>query len=65
MQAMCFIAIAKPIEALAFGWDRLLADEPFALIFNMGGIGLWIQKVKALMPQSFTMLGRAVEDIAV
>ncbi len=41
----------------------LVADEPFALVFDLGTIRLRIQKVEQVAPSSGTMLGWEVEDI--
>lgn len=41
----------------------LVADEPFALVFDLGTIRLRIQKVEQVAPSSGTMLGWEVEEI--
>ena len=42
---------------------RLKTDDDFALAFDVGGIELRIQKVKAFVPQPFTALGWRVRSI--
>jgi catechol 2,3-dioxygenase-like lactoylglutathione lyase family enzyme len=64
---IAFVATAKPDEARAF-YERTLgldfvADEPFALIFDLGSIMLRIQKVDTLTPPPQTSLGWEVADI--
>lgn len=43
---------------------RVLSDDPFALVCDANGTTLRIQKVDSLRPQSFTVLGWEVKDIA-
>ena len=43
---------------------RLVADEPFALIFDANGTTLRIAKVQSLAPAPYTVLGWSVNDIA-
>lgn len=65
---MAFVATAHPDEARRFYEEvlglSLVADEPFALVFDLGGVMLRVQKVESLTPQTFTVLGWRVEDIA-
>ena len=42
---------------------RFVADDGFALVFDLAGTPLRVQRVKALTPQPFTVLGWQVEDI--
>lgn len=42
---------------------KLIADEPFALVFDANGTMLRVQKVEKLQPQPFTTLGWDVADI--
>jgi catechol 2,3-dioxygenase-like lactoylglutathione lyase family enzyme len=42
---------------------RLVADEPFALVFNVNGRMLRIAKTDALTPAAHTILGWEVEEI--
>lgn len=42
---------------------RLVADEPFALVFDANGTMLRIQKAAAFEPLPFTLLGWHVADI--
>lgn len=43
---------------------RLVADEPFALVFDADGSSLRIQKVARFDPQPHTVLGWSLRDIA-
>jgi hypothetical protein len=44
-------------------WLSLLADEPFALVFDANGVMLRVAKVQALDPARHTVLGWRVSDI--
>src|SRR5262245_1554877 len=65
---VCFAATAKPDAAHAFYFGTLglalVEDTPFALVFDVGGTTLRLQKVDAFSPQTFTALGWEVADIA-
>ena len=41
----------------------LVADEPFALVFDANGTSLRLQKVETFQPQPFTVFGWQVADI--
>lgn len=43
---------------------RITSDDPFALVVDAHGTSLRIQKVDALTPHPFTVLGWQVSDIA-
>jgi len=43
---------------------RLLADEPFALVFDAHGTTLRVQKLPELAPARHTVLGWRVPDVA-
>jgi hypothetical protein len=43
---------------------RLIADDPFAVVFDANGVMLRIQKVDAVRPSGYTALGWRVADIA-
>jgi catechol 2,3-dioxygenase-like lactoylglutathione lyase family enzyme len=65
---VAFVATTDPERALAFyrgvlGLD-LVADEPFALVFDLAGTPLRIAKVEHLVPQPHTVLGWLVDDVA-
>jgi catechol 2,3-dioxygenase-like lactoylglutathione lyase family enzyme len=64
---MSFVATRDPQRALAFYRDvlglRLLADEPYALVFALRGSTLRVQKAGEFTPQPFTALGWVVDDI--
>lgn len=64
---MLFLATANSERARAF-YERLLglhfvADEPPALVFQVGDSMLRIQKVDQVRPAPYTALGWAVSDI--
>src|SRR5687768_7357497 len=65
---MTFTATTDPARAMAFYRDvlglRLVADEPYALVFDAHGIMLRIQKAQELRPQPHTLLGWRVPDLA-
>lgn len=64
---MAFAATNRAEEAISFYRDslglRLLADEPFALVFEANGTMLRIQKTTNWTPPEFTVLGWEVSDI--
>ena len=67
-KVMAFIATAQPETAKAFYQQllglRLVADTPFALVFDAGGTELRVQKVQGVSTAPYTALGWAVPDIA-
>jgi len=64
---IAFVATAAPERAAQFYRDvlglKLIEDSPFALVFDLAGIMLRIQKVESLTPSPFTVLGWQVDDI--
>ena len=64
---IAFVATSRPDEARAFYVDvlglRLVADEPFALIFDAGGTALRIAKVQTVTSVPYTVLGWEVADV--
>jgi catechol 2,3-dioxygenase-like lactoylglutathione lyase family enzyme len=66
-QVMAFAATDDAPGSLAFYRDvlglRLIADEPFALVFDAGGTMLRIQKAGQVQPPPYTTLGWQVSDI--
>lgn len=64
---MALIATSKPDEAKSFYSQtlglRLLADEPFAIVFDAHGVMLRVQKVEKHTPQPYSVLGWEVADI--
>jgi predicted enzyme related to lactoylglutathione lyase len=42
---------------------KILRDDPFAVVFDVNGTPLRVQKVGSLRPQEFTVLGFHVRDI--
>ena len=65
---VAFVATRDPVQARAFYEGalglRLVADEPFALVFDAHGTTLRVQKVPELAPARHTVLGWLVPDIA-
>ena len=63
-----FLATQRAGAALLFYRDvlglELVADEPYALVFQAGGVTLRIQKVESHQPLPYTALGWKVQDIA-
>lgn len=66
-RVQAFVATKDSGAARAFYADvlglRLVADEPYALVFDAGGTELRVQKVRELSPHPFTSLGWLVSDI--
>jgi catechol 2,3-dioxygenase-like lactoylglutathione lyase family enzyme len=64
---MAFVATADAARARAFYQDtlglHLVADEPFALVFDLAGTMLRVQKVQHLTPADHTVLGWHVDDL--
>ena len=67
-ELIAFSATATPAEARAFYEGvlglRLVADEPFALVFDANGVTLRVAKVTEVAPPPYTVLGWKVADIA-
>lgn len=65
---MAFVATADAEGARAFYEGtlglRLIADEPYALVFDAHGTMLRLQKVQSVTPAPYTVLGWKVADIA-
>jgi catechol 2,3-dioxygenase-like lactoylglutathione lyase family enzyme len=64
---IAFVGTARADAARAFYRDalglRLVADEPFALVFDAHGVMLRVTKVDAVEPAPYTVLGWRVPDI--
>ena len=64
---MAFVATTNADRARAFYGEtlglRLVADEPYALVFDAGGTMLRVQKVEAMTPSRHTVLGWNVSDM--
>ena len=64
---VCFVATAKPAAAKKFYGIvlglSLVEDSPFALVFEMSGTMLRVQKVQAVSPAPYTALGWEVDGI--
>ena len=62
-----FVGTARADAACVFYRDslglRLVADEPFALVFDAHGTMLRVTKVDAVSPAPYTVLGWRVPDI--
>jgi catechol 2,3-dioxygenase-like lactoylglutathione lyase family enzyme len=62
-----FVATADAARSKAFYQDvlglRLVSDDQFALVFDSNGTQLRVQKVPAVQPPPFTVLGWQVPDI--
>jgi catechol 2,3-dioxygenase-like lactoylglutathione lyase family enzyme len=61
------VATAKPEQSRAFYQDTLdlkfISDQPYALVFDTGGIMMRVQKVEQVVPPPYTVLGWEVENI--
>jgi catechol 2,3-dioxygenase-like lactoylglutathione lyase family enzyme len=66
-ELMAFVATTHPERARQFYSSilglRLIADEPWALVFDAHGAMLRIQKTTELVPAKHTVLGWRVPDI--
>jgi catechol 2,3-dioxygenase-like lactoylglutathione lyase family enzyme len=62
-----FVATARPDEAKEFYEKtlglRLAYDDMFAIVFDLNGIMLRVQKVQEFTPPAYTVLGWDVADI--
>jgi len=67
MKAMLFSATAEPDASQQFYQQalglKLIEDTPFALVFDVEGITLRVQKVEQVTPPPYTLVGFAVEDL--
>jgi catechol 2,3-dioxygenase-like lactoylglutathione lyase family enzyme len=67
-QLVAFAPVTDVARARAFYVDllglTLVEDTPFALVCSANGVTVRITPVGELTPQSFTLLGWAVDDIA-
>lgn len=65
---IAFVGTTNPARAQTFYEDtlglKLVADDPFALVFISGGTMLRVSKVQSLSPLPFTVLGWSVPDIS-
>jgi catechol 2,3-dioxygenase-like lactoylglutathione lyase family enzyme len=64
---VCFVATARPVESRRFYQGLLglpvVEESPFAVVFDANGTELRVQKVHAVTPPPYTMLGWQVLDI--
>ncbi len=62
-----FVATQNPASALKFYAItlglKLVSDDPFAIVFDVNGTMLRVQKVQELLPARHTVLGWEVADI--
>ncbi|WP_309669127.1 VOC family protein [Gemmatimonas sp.] len=65
-QPVAFLAITDVERAKVFYGDllglRLISDDPFALVFDLAGVPLRLQKLREFAPHAFTSLGWHVDD---
>lgn len=66
-RVIAFVSTARADAALGFYRDglglALVADEPFALVFDANAVMLRVTKVAAVHPAPYTVLGWSVPDI--
>ena len=64
---MAFVATSDPGKAKAFYRNllglELISEDPFALVFSVGGTMLRVATVEKLNPAPYTVLGWDVPDI--
>ena len=67
-KVISFVATKHPAKAREFYEKTLglkfVSDDPFAIVFDMNGTMLRVQKVKELVPAGYTVLGWEVADIS-
>ena len=67
LNVISFVATRDPASARKFYEETLgltfISDDPFAMVFDMNGTMLRVQKVKDLTPADHTVLGWQVADI--
>jgi len=67
-QVTAFLATTQGARAAAFYSETLglpqVSEDAFALVFDLQGVELRIQKVERLTPQPFTVLGWQVRTLA-
>lgn len=67
-QATAFLATTQSRRAATFFGETLglrrVSEDAFALVFDLHGVELRIQKVEQLTPQPFTVLGWQVRDLS-
>ena len=66
-KVVCFTATQSAARAKTFYRDalglELIEDTPFALVFDANGTTLRVQKVDAVVPAPYTVVGWEVDDI--
>lgn len=67
MQAILFAATTDPVGSREFYENKLglrfITDSPFALVFDVAGTMLRVQKVEKVVSPPYTSLGFEVADI--
>ena len=67
LKIMAFAATTNPKAARGFYEDivgaTFVEDSPFALVFDVGGVMLRVQKIEKFSPHPFTQLGFEVADV--
>lgn len=65
---IAFVTTADGERALGFYRDvlglRLVADEPFAVVFDANGVTLRVARADTVHPAPYTVLGWRVDDVA-
>ncbi|PWQ99558.1 VOC family protein [Leucothrix arctica] len=65
--SILFLATSNPVESKQFYETQLeltfISEDDFALVFDVDGIELRIQKVESVNAPQYTTLGWSVEDI--
>jgi catechol 2,3-dioxygenase-like lactoylglutathione lyase family enzyme len=66
-KVISFVATKHAAKARKFYEETLgltfVSDDPFAIVFDVGGTMLRVQKVEELVPAGYTVLGWEVADI--
>jgi catechol 2,3-dioxygenase-like lactoylglutathione lyase family enzyme len=66
-KVISFIATQNPARAFKFYRDTLgltfVSEDPFAIVFDLDGTMLRVQKVEKLTPAQHTVLGWELKDI--
>ena len=67
LKPILFAATAKPDASRKFYQEslglRFISDQPFAIVFDVNGVGLRVQKVEQVAAVPYTSLGFAGEDL--
>jgi catechol 2,3-dioxygenase-like lactoylglutathione lyase family enzyme len=67
IKPVVFTATCNPEKSRSFYENvlgcKFVSDHPFAIVFDIGGITLRVQKVKEVVAVPYTTMGLEVEDI--